>query len=97
MNKNRVDMKGDWNRRAMENARYYIATNHWQTDEVFDESGKNDARMFFEGEENGLLTGETVLVNIGCGIGRMDRHLAPRVGRGSEASSPSEERGVYRG
>lgn len=81
MDEIRADMKGDWNRRALENARLYIATNNWESEEIFERSGESDARMFFEGEENKLLTEDAVLVNIGCGIGRMDRYLAPRVGR----------------
>lgn len=77
----RADMKGDWNRRARENPRKYIATSQWESEEVFDRSGALEAALFFEGEEGKLLSPETVLVDIGCGIGRMDRHLAPRVGR----------------
>ena len=74
-------MKGDWDRRAEENPRYYIATSQWETEEEFDRSGAREAGMFFGKEEEKLLTGETVLVNIGCGIGRIDKHLAPKVGR----------------
>lgn len=81
MDEIRADMKGDWNRRALENARLYIATNNWESEEIFERSGESDARLFFEGEENKLLTEDAVLVNIGCGIGRMDRYLAPKVGR----------------
>ncbi len=74
-----ADMKGDWNRRAVENAPYYIATTNWETTEKFDESGRRDAELFFEPHHDLLDAGHVVL-DIGCGIGRMDRHVAPKVG-----------------
>lgn len=74
------DMKGDWNRRAVDNAAYYIATTNWESEEKFDDSGRRDAEMFFEQDQD-LLTAEATVLDIGCGIGRMDRHVASRVGR----------------
>ena len=80
MSEQRLDMKGDWNRRARENARYYIATSVAGGEPEFDASGARDVGFFFDGIEE-LLTPEAVALDIGCGIGRMDRHVAPRVGR----------------
>ncbi len=75
-----LDMKADWNRRAVENARFYIATTHWQSEAEFDASGARDVALFFEGLDH-VLGPSRVALDIGCGIGRMDRHVAPRVGR----------------
>ncbi len=72
------DMKADWNARAKENAEYYIATTQWKSEDEFDRSGARDAALFFESEGE-LLTPSTTVLDIGCGIGRMDRHVAPRV------------------
>src|SRR4030095_1119651 len=79
MSAHELDMKGDWNRRAAENARYYIATSHHENEEVFVESGRRDVRYFFDGLD-ALLHGAQVVLDIGCGIGRMDRHIVSRVG-----------------
>jgi len=75
-----LDMKRDWNRRAAENARYYIATTQHASEGIFDESGRRDAHFFFDGLD-ALLHGTQTVLDIGCGIGRMDRHVAPRVRR----------------
>ncbi len=75
-----LDMKGDWDRRARENARYYIATSVPDDEAEFDASGARDVRYFFDGIEH-LLHASAVVLDIGCGIGRMDRHVAPRVKR----------------
>ncbi len=72
------DMKADWDARARENAEHYIATTQWKSEEEFDRSGARDAELFFAGDED-LLTKQATVLDIGCGIGRMDRHIAPRV------------------
>lgn len=71
-------MKGDWNERARENARYYIATSVPDDLEAFIESGKRDVGHVFDKIEHLLHENQTVL-DIGCGVGRMDEHVAPRV------------------
>ena len=73
------DMKQDWNRRAQENAEFYIATSIEAGEAAFDASGQRDVRQFFDGLEHLLHPAQDV-VDLGCGIGRMDRHVAPRVG-----------------
>ena len=74
------DMKSDWNARAIENARYYIATTNHATEQQFDASGARDVALFFQSDEE-LLHRDATVLDIGCGIGRMNRHVAPRVGR----------------
>jgi len=73
-----LDMKGDWNERARKKAEFYIASSHDASETVFDESGRRDVHYLFLDLEH-LLTPRTQALDIGCGIGRMDRHVAPRV------------------
>jgi len=73
-----LDMKRDWDARARTNARYFIASTNYESEAVFRAQGERDVRHFFEGVEE-LLGPERELVDIGCGIGRMDEFLAPRV------------------
>ena len=75
-----ANMKGDWNERARENARFYIASSDDGSETAFDESGLRDVTLFFAGLEH-LLTPQTRVLDIGCGIGRMDKHVAPQVGK----------------
>jgi len=74
----RLDMKGDWDRRAVENAEYYIATAAPDAGDAFRASGERDVKAFFDGLEH-LLHPEQTVVDVGCGIGRMDEFVAPRV------------------
>ena len=71
-----ANMKDDWNERARENARFYIATSVDDSD--FDDSGSRDVTNFFDGLER-LLHPEQDVLDIGCGIGRMDQFVAPKV------------------
>ncbi len=80
MPKRDLDMKGDWNRRAIDNARYYIATPVDDDEQAFERSGERDVAAFFSGLEH-LLHAEQTVLDIGCGIGRMDQFVAPRVSR----------------
>jgi len=74
-------MKDDWNRRAVENACWYINTLRLdQTEEEFDRSGVEAVAQWILPELE-LLTQcaepKTLsLLEIGCGIGRMTRPLA---------------------
>ncbi len=73
-----ASMKDDWNARARENARYYIATTQFDSEELFSDSGRRDvAALFLELEH--LLTPDIQVLDIGCGIGRMDAWVAPQV------------------
>ncbi|MEO6593902.1 MAG: methyltransferase domain-containing protein [Planctomycetota bacterium] len=74
----RLDMKGDWNRRARENAEYYIATAAPDAGDAFRSSGERDVKAFFDGLWH-LLHEQQTVADIGCGIGRMDEFVAPHV------------------
>jgi len=66
-------MREEWDVRAREKARYYIATDVADTEEEFFASGQSDyeqhVRVFLDGEGHSA-EGKTAL-EIGCGIGRM--------------------------
>ena len=77
-------MKRDWNRRAEENSRWYINTVRLdQTETEFDATGQNEINTLIL-PELVLMTGGRGLhelgklkfLEIGCGIGRMTKHLA---------------------
>ncbi len=72
-------MKFDWDRRARENARRYIATESWETEEEFDRIGLRDTQILLKGIK-GQLDRHMRVLDIGCGMGRMDKHVAPLVG-----------------
>jgi SAM-dependent methyltransferase len=71
-------MKADWNARAREGAAYHIATHNYATDREFAESGARDVACLFRDLEH-LVHRDQVVLDIGCGMGRMDAHVAPRV------------------
>ncbi len=73
-------MKEDWNDRAERNARFYIASATDDSEDAFRESGQRDVELFFAGLDS-VLSPAKVVLDIGCGIGRMDQFVAPRVGR----------------
>lgn len=76
-----AQMKDDWNRRAVENACWYINTLRMdQTEEEFDQTGAEGVAQWILPELE-LLTQHADprtlrFLEIGCGIGRMTRHLA---------------------
>src|SRR5262245_30476353 len=70
-------MKDDWDRRACENARFYSASDDWQSEEAVRASGERDAHVLLRGLEAFLHPRMRVL-EVGCGIGRLLRALAPR-------------------
>ncbi|MEK7833093.1 MAG: methyltransferase domain-containing protein, partial [Acidobacteriota bacterium] len=77
-------MKRDWNQRAEENSRWYINTVRLdQTESEFDATGLSEINTLILPElilmtgGRGLLDlGELKFLEIGCGIGRMTKHLA---------------------
>lgn len=73
-------MKRDWNDRARENAKWYINTvRRDQSDEEFDATGLPEVNNFILSDpvlgRNGDFSSQRLL-EIGCGIGRMTKHLA---------------------
>lgn len=81
MDQHAVEMKLDWDKRAAEDARWYINTvRRQQTEEEFDASGRHEVQSQIV-DGLALLTGardprQLRLLEIGCGIGRMTKHLA---------------------
>jgi len=73
-------MKTDWNRRASHEARYFIATEDYRNDEVFDRSGEDTAQAItsiLAATPERLATYR--VLDIGCGIGRVLKSIAPAV------------------
>jgi SAM-dependent methyltransferase len=70
-------MRDDWNNRAQENARWYIASDVTSDDE-FVASGAGDVDVALRRlDPRWLATARTL--EIGCGAGRMSEFLLPRV------------------
>lgn len=75
----RATMRADWDRRARENAPFYVCTTAAASPEAFARSGERDL-------EEQVLDGLDVksdwrVLEIGCGMGRLLRPLSPRVAR----------------
>lgn len=77
-----------WNRRAAENARYFVDTKHAKGRDIteFDvrEFGRVDYRGYIEGDPllNAIIADakQKTVLEIGCGIGRMTEFFAERFG-----------------
>jgi SAM-dependent methyltransferase len=69
-------MKRDWDRRAGEHARFWIATEDYQSDARFAASGEATAQSLLARLPDSGISDWSVL-EIGCGIGRVLRPLAP--------------------
>ena len=74
-------MRRDWERRARENARYYIATGREEwSDEEFFASGEQEVRDHIRNDLGNICQGRDPktmkVLEIGCGTGRITRALA---------------------
>ena len=67
-----LDYKAAWNEAAQADARDAILTG--STAETFETTGESDAAMVRR-----QLPPRAVVLNIGCGIGRVEKYLAPQV------------------
>jgi len=79
------EMKRDWDQRAAEDARWYINTIRRQQSEAeFDASGQHEVQCQIVDSLPLLTDGrdprQLRLLEIGCGIGRMTKHLAALFG-----------------
>lgn len=72
---NSGDMKRDWNDRARASSREYILTGFGDRPEDFAESGRAAAASVRQ-----FCQADSVVLDLGCGIGRVARELAPHVG-----------------
>ena len=68
-------MKQDWNQRAQHHARFWIATENYQTEDVFAQSGQDTAQALLIALQ-GLYQPSWKVLDIGCGIGRVLKPLA---------------------
>lgn len=95
-------MKRDWDDRAREDSRWYINTiKRNQNDEEFDATGKPEVENFILAEPL-IMAGRDLkaarMLEIGCGIGRMTRHLAGLFGEvhGTDVSAEMIEQARQR-
>jgi SAM-dependent methyltransferase len=75
-------MQQEWDARARENARYYIATDVPEEEAPFYASGRADYQKFARAflDRSGFTPGGKTALEIGCGIGRMTRAFAEEFG-----------------
>jgi SAM-dependent methyltransferase len=79
-------MREDWDRRAMENARYYVATGQREwSEEEFYQSGETAVDQHIRSDLGNVCQGmdprDMQVLEIGCGAGRITRALAGYFGR----------------
>jgi SAM-dependent methyltransferase len=79
-------MKSDWNERARENALYYVESGNtdWERDEFFVTGAMNTSDQILDDLDTicvGIDPKQMVILEIGCGVGRMTKHLAEIFGR----------------
>ncbi len=75
-------MRRDWDDRAHADAFYYSTWkvgHKWDPDEFF-ESGERDCQLFVDPivKELGIKSGDSAMLELGCGVGRMTKALARR-------------------
>jgi SAM-dependent methyltransferase len=87
-------MKRDWNERAREDAKWFInSIRRGQTEEEFDNNGRVEVGLLVKADLPILVWGRDPgslrALEIGCGVGRMTKHLAGIFGEvhGTDVSS----------
>lgn len=82
------DMERDWDERARRNARFFVAGYDWQSEEQFRASGQRDMdAIILKGLD---LPADAVVLEIGCGLGRLLRPISLRVREAHGADISSE-------
>ena len=78
--RNAGQLRTDWELRAQSSARDFFIASHpgWDVPERWEQQAGVDARFALDGLDAAALAGHDVL-EIGCGVGRLAPHLAPRV------------------
>lgn len=71
------DMERDWDARARRNALLYVAVDDADSEEAFEESGRQHLQEWIL--KDVALPADAVAVEIGCGVGRLLGPLAPLV------------------
>jgi len=79
-------MRQDWDSRARENARFYVATGkeEWTDDEFFESGRRAVSEQILNDLENicqGKSPGDMSVLEIGCGAGRITRALSEFFGQ----------------
>jgi SAM-dependent methyltransferase len=74
-------MREDWDRRARENARYYVNTEkeNWTEEEFFRSGERTVSEEVLTDMTNicqGMMPGDMRVLEIGCGVGRVTRALS---------------------
>ena len=70
------DMGRDWDERARRNARFFVAGYDWESEESFARSGERDLEtVILKGLD---LPPDAVVLEIGCGLGRLLRPIGGR-------------------
>src|ERR1043166_5573689 len=92
-------MRRDWNQRARENARHYVATGQQQwSDEEFYRSGQLTVEEEILNDLTNICGGKNPkqmrVLEIGCGAGRVTRALAGFFGDGDRKSTRLNSRHV---
>ncbi len=81
INKRNLQMKKDWNDRANEDAFYYVhSSKRNQTEEEFNTSGRKNVKELIS-DQLQIIASDTnpksmKVLEIGCGLGRMTKHIA---------------------
>ena len=76
-----MTMKLDWDEKARKNAPYYISTfkENWSLEEFFQWGEEQTSRVVFDFlYQLGINPESRILLEIGCGIGRMTRFLSQK-------------------
>lgn len=69
-------MKTDWNRRAQDDARYWIDVDCWASEAAFAAAGRATAARLLD-HLGDLVRPDWRALDVGCGIGRVLREIAP--------------------